>query len=212
MWAATDSNDATAVQLIQAQLPDGTALIQADGKTLGRAVRRAILDHPTKAPAILSAALSDGTSEKGAKNKGAASRSCDFVLQVFKAALRAAPDQASALTDIAMAIDPECVDSLTLALQVQTHPVAAYDYKDRPDFKDRSDYKDRAGAPVAGINNSAGEADDLGFGDGFGLGGFGPGFPGAPGFVGSAPSGGFALPPVALPSPVTAPVTSVVNQ
>ena len=38
----------------------------------------------------------------------------------------------------------------------------------------------------------------LGFG-----GGFGPDFPGAPGFTGSPPSGGIALPPVA--------VTSVVN-
>ena len=37
-------------------------------------------------------------------------------------------------------------------------------------------------------------ADDYGFGVGFG-----PGFPGAPGFVGSAPSGGFALPPATPP-------------
>ena len=36
--------------------------------------------------------------------------------------------------------------------------------------------------------------------------GFGPGFPGSPGFVGSPPSGG-----VALPSPAATPVTSVTN-
>ncbi len=39
-----------------------------------------------------------------------------------------------------------------------------------------------------------GPAEDFGFGIGFG-----PGFPGSPGFVGSAPSGAIALPPVSNP-------------
>ena len=53
---------------------------------------------------------------------------------------------------------------------------------------------------VATANNGSGlygAADDYAFGVGFG-----PGFPGSPGFVGSAPSGAFALPPV-TPKPVT---------
>ena len=55
------------------------------------------------------------------------------------------------------------------------------------------------GSDALGANGEGGPS------DGFGV-GFGPGFPGAPGFVGSEPSGGFALPPA---SP--APVTSVAN-
>lgn len=57
------------------------------------------------------------------------------------------------------------------------------------------------------LQNLLAGADALGedAGNGFGI-GFGPGFPGSPGFVGSAPSGAFALPPV------TNPVTAVTNK
>ena len=213
-WASTDTDDATAVRLVQAQLPGGVRLTQADGTTVGRAVSRAILEHRTQAPAILSAALKDGSRGKGAKNKESAQRPCDFVVQVFEAALRAAPEQASALTEAAMALRPDCADALTaVVLHSQDQRLAAYDYKDRPDYKDRADYKDRSDhkdatqAPVAGINDLGNRFEDIGFGAGSG-----PGFPGAPGFVGSAPSGGFALPPAALPFPSPAAVTAVVNE
>ena len=49
--------------------------------------------------------------------------------------------------------------------------------------------------------DAPGGLDDGGIGNGFG-----PGFPGSPGFVGSPPSGSVALPP-----PATTPVTSVTN-
>ena len=218
--ASTASNDVATLRIIQAQLPGNISLVQADGETLGRAVSRAILGHRAEAPAILSAALRGSARGKGIKNKEAVNRSCNFVVQVFKGALLAAPEQASVLTETAAALYPDCADELTaVVLPAQDHRVTAYDYKDRSDYKDRTDYKDRSDykdatnykdrtdAPVAGINNLGALGDDPGFGVGFG-----PGFPGAPGFVGSAPSGGFALPPVTLPSPVTAPVTSVVNQ
>ena len=219
VWASTDLDTAAAVQLVQAQLPKGISLFQADGETLGRAVSRAILGHRAQAPTILSAALTDGGDAKGTKNKDARQRSCDFVVRVVKAALFAAPEQASALTDTAAALYPNCADELTALLRSQDQRVSAYDYKDRADYKDRSDYKDRtdfkdaadykdrAGAPVAGISDLGAGLGDPGFGVGFG-----PGFPGAPGFVGSAPTGGFALPPVALPTPGSAPVTAVVNE
>ena len=81
------------------------------------------------------------------------------------------------MVDTAASLHPECADDLNSLL----------------------------GGPNGTETNGAGlfgPAESYGFGVGFG-----PGFPGAPGFVGSAPSGGFALPP-ASPAPVTSTVNS----
>ena len=214
VWASPGASDATVVQLVQAQLPGGIRLDQADGEMVGRAVSRTILDHRTQAPTILSVALKSGTRREGTKNKEAAKRSCEFVVQVFKAALLAAPEQASTLTEAAAALYPDCTDALAaVVLHCQAQRLAAYDYKDRHDYKDRadykdtSDYKDTVQAPVAGISDLGDRFAGLTPGIGFG-----PGFPGAPGFVGSPPSGSVALPPVALPNPSPSPVTAVVNE
>lgn len=202
-----------AARLVQAQLPDHTSLSQADGATLARAVSQATLEHRAQAPTILLVALTGSVSETNSNPKKIPKRSADFVVRVFKAALLAAPEEASKLTEVVVTLYPEYADETATILQTRERRVAAYDYKDRADYKDRGDYKDRAdykdtaSAPVAGINNLGDP--EVGLSDSFG---FGPGFPGSPGFVGSPPSGGFALPPVALPTPGTAPVTAVVNE
>ena len=101
--------------------------------------------------------------------------SCEDLRRLVQAACTAAVDKTSQLVDLANSLHPDCADSL----------------------------QDLLGASGDGLGaNGNGGPGDGGIGDGFGV-GFGPGFPGAPGFVGSAPSGGFALPP-ASPAPVTA--------
>ena len=100
--------------------------------------------------------------------------SCEDLRRLVQAACTAAVDMTSRLVDLANSIHPDCADSLQDLLG--------------------------AGGDAFGAKGAGGLGDG-GPGDGFGV-GFGPGFPGAPGFVGSAPSGGFALPP-ASPAPVT---------
>ena len=102
--------------------------------------------------------------------------SCEDLRRLVQAACTAATDKTSQLVELANSLHPDCADSL----------------------------QDLLGASGDAFGANGGNASGEN-GDGFGV-GFGPGFPGAPGFVGSAPSGGFALPPA---SP--APVTSVAN-
>ena len=222
LQAAPDPNGVGA-QLLEAQLPPGTTLPRANFDTLEQALSRAAMIHRPQAPGILAAALSGSTLKEIARRQGA-KRSCVCVVSLFRTALRAAPAQASALVDVAVALYPDDADELAAAFaSVRDQDLAAYDYKDRGgDYKDRGDYKDVADAPAAGSRGITAGADPgsrggfggLGdpadpadpYGGGFG-GGFGPGFPGSPGFAGSAPSGGFAL-----PTPVGTAVTSVVNR
>ena len=107
--------------------------------------------------------------------QGQGKLSCPDVDKLTRAAIASDAQDASKLVDTASSLHPECADDLAKLVN----------------------------AAPGDASNGAGlfaPADDYGFGVGFG-----PGFPGAPGFVGSAPSGGFALPP-ASPSPAT-PVT-----
>ena len=130
---------------------------QVDCETLAHAVRHATLAHHRDAPAILSAALTGGADHQ---------RPCACVERIFRASIAAAPDETSALLEMASALYPDCADTL--------------------------------GAALNNLDADGASLDGAGFGVGFG-----PGFPGAPGFTGSAPSGGLVLPPIA--------VTSVVN-
>lgn len=98
----------------------------------------------------------------------------------------------------------ECVVKLTRAAIASDNQQASMLVETasslRPDCADALNNLLAAGATsdVPGLFNTA---DDYAFGVGFG-----PGFPGSPGFVGSPPSGSVALPP---PSPT--PVTSAAN-
>ena len=106
--------------------------------------------------------------------QGEGKLACRDVAKLTRAAIASDSAAASQLVDTASSLHPECADELNSLL---------------------------GGANTG--NDSAGAglfapADDYGFGVGFG-----PGFPGAPGFVGSAPSGGFALPPANNPTTPT---------
>ena len=98
--------------------------------------------------------------------------SCPDVDKLTRAAIASDALDASKLVDTASSLHPECADDLATLVNAGS------------------------GDATTGAGLFA-PADTYGFGVGFG-----PGFPGAPGFVGSAPSGGFALPP-ATPAPAT---------
>lgn len=97
---------------------------------------------------------------------------CKDVAKLTRAAIASDNAGASQLIDTAASLHPECSGELNDLLGSVN------------------------GTDVNGAGLFA-PSDTYGFGVGFG-----PGFPGAPGFVGSAPSGGFALPP-ASPAPAT---------
>ena len=192
--AAADGKEAGA-RLLRAELPTGTTIQQADCELLSRAVGRATLAHRTEAPAILSAALTDGRVDDEPRKE--AKRPCECVAHVVRACVKVAPEQASAVLDVALALYPDCADTLSAILDEARKDLQAYNF-------DRQDYKNVADAPVAGINNvGTGAASTNGFGAGFG-----PGFPGSPGFSGSSPSGGAAL----TPPPNGTAATSTANQ
>ncbi len=185
----------------------------ADCEQLSRAVVRAIYGDRVHAPDILAAALGDGLDRRQPLR-----RSCNCVVHIFRNAVIVAPRQASGLLETAAALYPECADALTAALDAagDKNPVAA-DGKDRnagardgdPGRAHGNDGTNTAPGTLASNPNDLGgrDLDGLGVGgDNFGFGGS-PGFPGSPGFIGSAPGGN-----IALPVPVSAPVTSVVNQ
>ena len=211
--AAAAGDPATGARLLRAQLPANVSAAVADCEGLSRAVVRAIYADRVHAPDILAAALGDGLDRKQPLR-----RSCKCVVHIFRNAVIVAPRQASGLLETASALYPECADALTEALD------AAGDKNPVADGKDRgsagrahgNDGSNTAPGTTGDPGNLGGNPNDLGGRDLDGL-GFGPdlgsgfagspGFPGSPGFVGSSPGGSIALPP-----PVGAPVTSVVNQ
>lgn len=167
--AAMDGKEAAA-RLLRAELPTGMSIQKADGEQLARAVGRATLAHRTDAPAILSAALTNGSTADVLKKEE--KRACGDVTRIVRASIKAAPAQASAVLDVALALYPDCADSLSGLLAEARNALSD--------------------EPVAGINNVSSGADTTA--SGFGT-GFGPGFAGAPGFFGRTPSGGAALQP-----------------
>ena len=191
-WAQSAAE--TGGQLLQAQLPAGTTVPQADCEQLAHAVGRATLTHRADAPAILSAALGGGTS----KTK----RPCACVTRIFRVAVAAAPTRASALLETASALYPDCADALAAALDTADDKNVV-DAKDGPKEvrpADNAPSMTRDFGDAYANDPTTADLSDRDFGAlGFG-GGFGPGFPGSPGFIGSPASGGIALP---VPSPET---------
>ena len=102
-------------RLLQAQLPVGLSIQQADCDHLVRAVRAATLAHHQAAEAILSAALA--TEDDNGRPATETKRACPCVARIFRAAVNAAPDHARALLEAAEALCPDCADGLTEALQ-----------------------------------------------------------------------------------------------
>ncbi len=145
-------------ELLAAELPAGLTIASAPTPVLATALKGAIRKRSDQAvPLLRVALLSRGKkrvdSSKGADYSKGGARSDSDVVELTRAAIEAAPDQAQALVEEAMAISP----SSTAALQAL--------------LGGGSDFN----APLGG--------------------GFtGPGFVGAPGFVGSGPGGGSFTP------------------
>ena len=115
-----------------------------------------------------------------AKSKGG-NLSCGGVSSLVDAAKSSAPEKSRELTEAAMSMKPECGDALSQGARAGS---------------------DTGGGILGSVGQAAGE-EAQGFGAGLGA-----GFPGSPGFIGSAPSGAFAgFAPV-----VVNPVTTTTNQ
>ena len=196
--AATDTE--TGVRLLSAQLPSGKTIAQTDCEQLCRVVGRVTLTHRADAVAILSAALTGGVKKDA--SHAPAKRSCECVTRLFRVAVHAAPTQSSALLDAASALCPECADELAAALR-QGDDKNVVDDKNGPAHAAAAD--PATNNPTGLGNNDPAVDGDLSDRNYGGL-GFGPGFPGSPGFVGSSPSGA-----IALPGSTPVPTTNVMN-
>ena len=212
--AATNAGE-TGLRLLQAEFPAQVTLLNADCEQLAAAVGRATLAHQADAPTILRVALTRGIKKL---RHGEEKLPCACAKRIFSVSIAAAPPQASALLDLATELYPDC--AAELAGVMRDYDRVAYDYKNVVDDKNGPARHDSssAGSPVAqstsgdpsAVSQDPGDLSEhdligLGYGESSGFGtGFGAGFPGAPGFVGSPPSGGIALPP----TPVTASVNN----
>ena len=220
---ALHAKDAAAANLLNAELPHGTLLETASCSETVFATRQAVKKHPATAAGIMRCAINSRVSpgEDPARQKHATERDgkdvvmpCECLTRIVQAALQAAPpSQIHQLVETAMAMQPQCSNEIAALLKKP-----GIDFKDSPalasnepgDGHRSPGGADRGGLP--GTNFGEGLVDDPGYGTGgylpagFG-GGLGTGFPGSPGFIGSAPGGTIAsFPPV-----IVLPVTVVVN-
>lgn len=106
---------------------------------------------------------------------------CEALLKFVQSAADGAPKKLRELSEAADALAPECASTLDKYLTDANLPGLDSD-----------------------PNSVTGDVGAGGFGAGFG-----PGFPGSPGFIGSAPGGTLALPP--LDVPIGNPTTTVTN-
>lgn len=146
---------ASTSELLAAELPAGVTIAAAPTPVLATALKGAIRKRTDQAVPLLRVALLSRGKKRSANDKGGADYSKgggrgydQDVVELTRAAIEAAPDQAQALVEEAIAISPGSASALQALLG-------------GGDFN----------APLGG--------------------GFtGPGFVGAPGFVGSGPGGG----------------------
>ena len=192
--SAASTSGQTGAQLLQAQLPADTTLVKADCAQLAHAVTLATRAHHADATAILAAALVRNPKKGAHPSEG--KLPCACAARLLRASMLAAPDRASALLELASSLCPDCADSFQAV-------VAVLDDKNPVDGKDSVGPAPAANEPAPAANNGPDGFDTPGdlYG-GFGV-GFGPGFPGSPGFTGSPPSGAIALPPGLTPVTTT---------
>ena len=157
-------------QLLSSQLPAGVTLSRASASQLAGALHTAVAKDPQRAASLTAAAIN-------AKKKSTG-MNCSLLRSFVDSAMSAAPSKSREIIEAAMAAMPECSEAMTRLLG--SLPASARG-------------TGNAVAPAGGIG-TVGEVatqDASGFGAGLGS-----GFPGSPGFSGSAPSGAFAFPTV----------------
>ncbi len=168
-------SSAGTVSLLKSELPPGVTLSSASISETASALGAAVASRPDAAVGLTEVAILAKTPKKGHGRLSVSS-----LVEIVQAAIQAAPQEANDIVEMALTLHPEAADALNGLLT-------------NPEVQVR-----RSGANNApdGFNTP----NDLY--QGFGV-GFGPGFPGSPGFSGSTPSGAIALPPEQ--------VTSVLN-
>lgn len=163
------------VSALKSQLPAGVSLSSATISETASALGAAVAAHPESAVGLTEAAILAKTPKKGH-----GTLSCQSLTKIVNAAVNAAPEKSSDVIQMALSLHPQCADELNALLTNPEERVRLSSGGNAPDgFKTPNDEY-----------------------AGFGV-GFGPGFPGSPGFSGSTPSGAIALPPEQ--------VTSVLN-
>lgn len=192
------------VRLLEAELlPTKVTLLKAKCDPVVIAVGKTTLAHPRDALVILHAALTRRVMKM--RGEELATLPCTCARRIFLASVAAAPKRSSELFDLATELYPDCTPEFAEALRT---------FESRGQGASGPGGNDAASdaAPSDNANMQRPMGDSLshptnpGDNDGSASGsdaGIGAGFPGAPGFTGSSPGGGLALPPVA--------VTSVVN-
>ena len=166
---------ATPNQQLSRQLPPGVSLSRASITETAAALHVAVADNPRSSGSLTEAALVAKSKSKGRK------LTASEVKIIVSAAFSAAPGESSDILQMSLAMYPQYADELNaLALN-----------------PDRG--SPESSAPVNNAPDGFNTPEDL-YG-GFGV-GFGPGFPGSPGFSGSSPSGAIALPGGALTADV----------
>ncbi len=164
-------------ELLASQLPSGEALSGAPMRDLRAAVSAAVSKRPADTSDIVRIAILARTPKSRAVD-------CAVVREIVSAAVTVAPDRAREVSEMAESMVPDCGQEISRAVNSGTTGTA----------NTGNAVSGTSGATVPGATAN-GNTDTTGAAGGdFGA-GFGPGFPGSPGFGGSSPSGGFALPP-----------------
>lgn len=146
-----------ATQMLSSELPSGTTLGKASFNQTVGALHDSVAKNHKMASKLVEAAFAAKSSKYTLE--------CAQVRALVKSASGAAPEQARSITEMAVALRPDCADGLNGDLS--TAPAR--------------------GNGIVGEVGSAPAQEAQGFGAGLGS-----GFPGSPGFIGSAPSGAFA--------------------
>lgn len=158
----------SAGSLLKSKLPSGLTLRNANAKQTVLALKAAAAEKPDMAVELLQAAILGKTKPDGKFEYG-----CKVLVQLVDAASAAAPAKTNEITEEALSLDPDCADDLNQYLTSGGRPGLT--------------------GTSADPNAVGGEVGEGGLGAGMGT-----GFPGSPGFVGSAPGGTIALPPVGV--------------
>ena len=146
-----------ATKALSSELPAGVTLNKATLNQTSGALHEAVVKDHKMAAKLVEAAIKAKSTKYTLE--------CAQVRALVKSAASAAPEQARSITEMAVALRPDCADGLNGDLS--TAPAR--------------------GNGIVGEVGSAPSQEAQGFGAGLGA-----GFPGSPGFIGSAPSGAFA--------------------
>jgi hypothetical protein len=120
LWTATapmaSAQGNSPQQMLQAGLPQGRTMENASRQQLLSAVSTATRNNPAQSPQIVRVAITARPQwaadimRAAFQAVGTRSENCPLLARILRAATNAAPDQANALTELAMSLAPDCAD------------------------------------------------------------------------------------------------------